>query len=468
MATLTLDRMAAGGMHDQVGGGFHRYSTDREWLVPHFEKMLYDNALLTMAYLDAYQVTGEERYADVARDILRYVERDMTSADGAFFSATDADSPAPSGRSEEGWFFTWTPAEIEKVLGPARSRVVEAWFAVTPRGNIEGRSILHTPRSLTEVATQLGLPEGEVRATIEESRQLLYEARSRRPPPLRDEKILTAWNGLMISAYARAALVFGNERYGEEAARAASFLLDRLRKGQRLFRSFKDGQARHDAYLDDYAFLIAGLLDLFEATGDPRWLREAVSLDRVVEAHYEDHAGGFFRTSDDHEQLLARERPGFDGAEPAGSSVQILNLLRLSEITTQQAYRQRADRALMAVGTIFERAPGGAGEALLALDFALDSAKEIVIVTQRSRAEAEPLLARLRATYMPNRVLLVTVEGEPLTTLSRLSPLVEGKSAGKGPATAYVCRRGVCNLPTADPSIFEKQIRKVDPLQGGK
>ncbi|MEX1245022.1 MAG: thioredoxin domain-containing protein [Thermoanaerobaculia bacterium] len=468
MATLTLDRMAAGGMHDQVGGGFHRYSTDREWLVPHFEKMLYDNALLTMAYLDAYQVTGEERYANVARDILRYVERDMTSPDGAFFSATDADSPAPSGKREEGWFFTWTPDEMELALGPERARIVEAWFDVTPKGNFEGRNILHTPKSLPEVAKTLGQPPEKLRATIEESREILYEARSKRPPPLRDEKILTAWNGLMISAYARAALVLGNESYGQAAARAATFLLEKLRKGQRLFRSFKDGRARHDAYLDDYAFLIAGLLDLFEATGDQRWLREAVALDRVVEAHYEDHAGGFFRTSDDHEQLLARERPGYDGAEPAGSSVEILNLLRLSELTTQARYRERADRALMAVGGILERAPGGAGELLLALDFQLDSPKEIVIVTRRSRAEAEPLLARLRSAYVPNRVLLIAVEGEPLTALSRLSPLVEGKAAGKGPAMAYVCRRGVCDLPTADPSNFEKQIRKVDPLQGGK
>ena len=467
MATLTLDRMAAGGMHDQVGGGFHRYSTDQQWLVPHFEKMLYDNALLTMGSLEAYQVTGERRYADVAREILRYVERDMTSPEGAFYSATDADSPAPSGRREEGWFFTWTPDEIEAALDPRRARTVEAWFDVTSRGNFEGRNILHTGKPLTEVAKALGMAPEEVRSTIDEARDILYDARSKRPPPLRDDKILTAWNGLMISAHARAALVLGDSRYAQRAERAAGFLLQKLRKGERLFRSFKDGRAQHDGYLDDYAFLTAGLLDLFEATGDTRWLREAISFDRVIETHYEDSSnGGFFLTADDHEHLLARERPSYDGAEPAGSSVEILNLLRLSELTTNEAYRKRAAHAFMPLGGVLRNSPAAVSETLLALDFFLDSAKEIVIVTHGSRAEAEPLLARLRTTYVPNRVLLVAEEGPSLGELGRLTPLVQGKVADKNQATAYVCKRGVCDLPTTDPAVFEKQIRQVDPLPG--
>jgi uncharacterized protein YyaL (SSP411 family) len=465
MVTVTLDRMAAGGMHDQVGGGFHRYSTDPQWLVPHFEKMLYDNALLAMAYLEGYQATGEKRYADIVREILLYVERDMTSPEGAFYSATDADSPGPTGRREEGWFFTWTPEEIREVVDPRRARIAEAWFGVTSKGNFEGRNILHTPKPLAEVAKALGMPQEQVRTAIEESRDILYEARRQRPPPLRDEKILTSWNGLMISAYARAALVLGNERYALRAGRAAEFLLQKLRKGERLYRSFKDGRAQHDAYLDDYAFLAAGLLDLFEATGDTRWLREAISLDRVVGAHYEDRSnGGFFLTADDHERLLARERPSYDGAEPAGSSVEMLNLLRLSELTTNEAYRTRAERAFTALGGVLQSSPAAVSEALLALDFFLDSAKEIVIVTRRSRAEAEPLLARLRTAYLPNRVLLVTTEGASLGALARQVPLVEGKVAAKGQPTAYVCKRSVCDLPTADPAVFEKQIRQVDPL----
>ncbi|MGH9366393.1 MAG: thioredoxin domain-containing protein, partial [Thermoanaerobaculia bacterium] len=467
MVTLTLDRMAAGGMYDQIGGGFHRYSTDPQWLVPHFEKMLYDNALLAMGYLEGYQATGEKRYADIAREILRYVERDMTSPQGAFYSATDADSPGPAGRREEGWFFTWTPDEIREVVDPRRARIAEAWFDVTPKGNFEGRNILHTPKPLAEVAKALRVPPEEVQPAIEESREILYETRRQRPPPLRDEKILTAWNGLMISAYARAALVLGDEGASHKASRAAGFLLAKLRKGERLYRSFKDGRAQHNAYLDDYAFLTAGLLDLFEATGDARWLREAVSLDRVVEAHYEDRGnGGFFLTSDDHERLLARERPSYDGAEPAGSSVQILNLLRLSEFTAAGAYRSRAEKALAAMGSVFQQAPSAIPEALIALDFYLDSPKEIVIVTNHSRADAAPLLARFRTTFLPNRVLLVVPEGRPAAELAHLVPLVEGKVAAKGRAMAYVCKRGVCDLPTADPAIFERQIRQVDPLPG--
>jgi hypothetical protein len=429
--------------------------------------MLYDNALLAMTYLEAYQATGEKRYAGVVRETLRYVERDMTSPEGAFYSATDADSPAPSGRREEGWFFTWIPDEIEVALDPRRARIVEAWFDVTPRGNFEGRNILHTGKPLTEVAKALGLAPGEVRSTIDEAPDILYDARSKRPPPLRDEKILTAWNGLMISAHARAALVLGDPRYAQRAERAAGFLLKNLRKGERLSRSFKDGRAKHAGYLDDYAFLTAALLDLFEATGNLRWLREAISLDRVVEAHYEDRSnGGFFMTADDHERLLARERPSYDGAEPAGSSVEILNLLRLSELTTNQSYRKRAERAFMPLGGALRNSPGTVSEALLALDFLLDSAKEIVIVTRRSRSEAEPLLARLRTTYVPNRVLLVATEGPALGELARLSPLVKGKVACKDGPMAYVCKRGVCDLPTADPAVFEKQIRQIDLLPG--
>jgi hypothetical protein len=345
----------------------------------------------------------------VTREILRYVERDMTSPEGAFYSATDADSPAPSCRREEGWFFTRTLDEMELALGPERARIVEAWFDVTPKGNFEGRNILHTGRPLPEVAKTLGLPSEKLKDTIEESREILYDARRKRPPPLRDEKILTAWNGLMISAHAKAALVLGDPRYAQRAERAAGLLLKNLRKGERLSRSFKDGRAQHDGYLDDYTFLTAALLDLFEATGNLRWLREA---------------------------------------------------------TTNEAYRKRAERAFMALGGVLRNSPAAVSEALLALDFLLDSAKEIVIVTRRSRSEAEPLLARLRTTYVPNRVLLVATEGAALGELARLSPLVQGKVAGKNQAMAYVCKRGVCDLPTTDPAIFEKQIRQVDPLPG--
>ncbi len=466
MATQTLEKMAGGGMYDHAGGGFHRYSTDARWLVPHFEKMLYDNALLVMAYLEGYQATGREAFARVARETLRYVERDMTSPEGAFYSATDADSLTPAGRREEGYFFTWTPDEIRTALGEEQARIVNAYYGVTPGANFEGRNILHVPQPLQEVARGLGLAPDRLLSAIEGSKDRLYAARAKRPSPLRDDKILAAWNGLMIGAHAQAALVLGDARYAERGARAARFVLARMRRDGRLLRSYRDGEARHSAYLDDYAFLIAGLLDLYEATGDPGWLREALSLDTTLEKRYEDKEhGGYFMTSDDHEALLAREKPAYDGAEPSGNSVQALNLLRLHELTTDDRYRLRAERALSAFGGRMAEAPAALSEMLMASDYQLDTPKEIVIVARASRDDAAPLLAKLRSAFVPNRVLIVAAEGEDLKAQSQLVPLLEGKLSRKGPATAYVCERRVCQLPTADPEVFARQIRKVEPLR---
>ena len=244
MATRTLEHMAAGGIHDQVAGGFHRYATDPEWLVPHFEKMLYDNALLAAAYLEAYQVTGREDFARVVRETLRYVERDITSPDGAFYSATDADSPGPDGVREEGWFFTWAPDELDAVLGRDRASAVAAYYGVTESGNFEGRTILNTPRPLADVAAELGMTADALRRTVDEARELLYATRAERPPPLRDEKILTAWNGLMISAFAQAALVLNEPGYAERATRAADYVLTHMRRDGRLLRAALNDQAQ--------------------------------------------------------------------------------------------------------------------------------------------------------------------------------------------------------------------------------
>ncbi|MCC7382029.1 MAG: thioredoxin domain-containing protein [Deltaproteobacteria bacterium] len=459
MAELTLEKMAAGGLHDHVGGGFHRYSTDAEWLVPHFEKMLYDNALLVIAYLEAYQVTQRAGFADVARDILDYVQRDMTSPEGAFYSATDADSPAPDGRREEGWFFTWTPSELAEVLGPERAAHAAVYFGVTPAGNFEGRSILHVARSIAEVARELQISPDALRATVRQAAAELYRARQGRRPPLRDEKILTAWNGLMISAFARGALVLGDGPYLASARQAADFVLTRMRAGGRLLRSFKDGEARHAGYLDDYAFLIAGLLDLYEASGEKRWLDAAIDLDQILEHQHEDlKDGGFFMTSHDHEALLAREKPGYDGAEPSGNSVQALNLLRLHALTTQDRYRARAGRAIRAFAGVLEKTPAALSEMLLALDFELNAPKEIVIVVPRARAEAKGFLEKLAQTFVPNRVLLVAAEGAEIDSLASIAPIAEGKRAEGGQPTAYVCEGTVCALPTSDPDVFARQI----------
>lgn len=469
IATTTLSKMASGGIYDHVGGGFHRYSTDKHWLVPHFEKMLYDNALLTMAYLEAFQVTGNPEYERIVKETLRYIERDMTSPEGAFYSATDADSLTPSGHREEGYFFTWTPEELTKILGSARMKVFEKYFILKNEGNFEGRIILHTHTTAAQVAKELGLPEEKVRTLLEESKELLYQERSKRPPPLRDEKILTSWNGLMISTHAQAGLILGDANYVNRAMKAAQFIIDKLYADGRLSRSYKDGQAKYNAYLDDYAFLTAGLLDLYEATGDPQWLKKATELDRVLAKFYEDKKnGGFFMTSSDHEKLLAREKPNYDGAEPSGNSIAILNLLRLNEFTTDDSYRSRADKALKAFSLTLNANPNALTEMLLALDFRLDKPKEIVIVTPAGKKnDSESLLTEFRKHFLPNRILVVTEEGEGLAGHAEMVPLVQSKSALDGKVTAFVCEKGICELPTSDTKTFTKQISVVEKLKGG-
>jgi uncharacterized protein YyaL (SSP411 family) len=350
--------------------------------------MLYDNALLIMAYLEGYQVTGDEAFKRIAKEILRYVKRDMTSLQGAFFSATDADSPTPEGHREEGYFFTWTPAELDEVLGKDRSKVVKAYYAVGSAGNFEGRNILHTPKTAAEVARFLKIPAARLRTVIEESKELLYQQRNRRQPPLRDEKVLTAWNGLMISAHARAGLILGESIYIDRAVKAANFILQNLYIQGRLYRSYKDTQAKQMAFLDDYAFFIAALIDLYEATHDIIWLKKAIELDGILEKYYVDRQnGGFFMTSSDHEALIVREKPGYDGAEPSGNSVAVLNLLRLGEFTFKDDYRKHAQKALTSFLGSSTINPLAFSEMLMAFDFFLDSPKEIIIVTPEGKPE---------------------------------------------------------------------------------
>ena len=335
MVVHTLQKMAAGGMYDQVGGGFHRYSTDARWLVPHFEKMLYDNAQLVPLYLSAYQLTERDEFARVARETLHYVEREMTSPEGGFYSATDADSPTPEGHDEEGYFFTWTPTEIEAVLEPADARIAIAYYDLTAAGNFEGRNILHRSRPDEEVASELGISLEELSSKLASARSRLYRARLHRPPPHRDDKILTSWNGLMISAFARASLVLDAETHAKQASKAAAFVVRELKRDDgHLLRSFKDGRARHNGYLDDYAFLIQGLLDLYEATSALRWLEEAIALQRVLDQyHWDAGTGGYFMTSDDHEELLARDKPSNSRKGPT------------TEIMTSQSGRPEAPAA---------------------------------------------------------------------------------------------------------------------------
>ena len=460
LATLTLERMAAGGIHDQIGGGFHRYSTDPDWLVPHFEKMLYDNALLALAYLEGWQATERADFAQVTREILDYAKREMTSPEGGFYSATDADSLNAEGESEEGWFFSWTPQEVEAVLGADQARAVNGYYGVTPAGHLEGRSVLHRERDPGELALELGIERERLDSIIRGARERLYEARARRPAPLRDEKILAGWNGLMISAFAQAGFALDDPSYTNAAGRAARFLLAEMREDGRLLRSFKDGRAAGPAFLEDYAFVVAGLLDLYEADSNPHWLREALSLQETLDVHYADAAGGaYFKNADDHERLLAREKPSQDGAVPSGNSIAARNLLRLAELTGDDRYLERASTLFSAFHEMLTRAPTALSEMLLALDFQLEATKEIVVIRPPSGGDLASMLAPLRATLLPNRILAVATEGDDLRAHSAAVPLVAGKVAREGKVTAYVCQNRVCERPTTDPEVFAAQIR---------
>ncbi len=465
MVERTLAAMAAGGIHDQLGGGFHRYSTDELWLVPHFEKTLYDNAQLAIAYLEGFQLTGREDFARVARETLAYLEREMSDPAGGFYSATDADSPTPGGREEEGRFFTWTQAEMRAVLGNERARAAIAWFDVTRRGQVDGRSVLHDPATPEKMARDLQTSAPELGKRIDAARRDLFRARSKRAPPPRDEKVIAAWNGLAISAFARAGQVLGEPVYAARAQRAAEFLVRDMKPRGRLLRSWKGGVAGKPGTLDDHAFVAQGLLDLYEANHDPRWLTEAAALEDALGKHFADASGGFFLTADDDEALLAREKPAYDGAEPSGNSIAAMNLLRLAEFRSDDGARHLGESVLGAFAP--QLRDGDSLPAMLsALDFALDKPLEVVVVTPAPGAAAA-LQEAQRRIFVPNRIYVLATEGEDHAAQSRLVPLLEGKRARGGKATAYVCRGRTCDLPTSDPRVFAAQLDRVEPLLPG-
>jgi uncharacterized protein YyaL (SSP411 family) len=450
MAVTTLERMAAGGIHDQVGGGFHRYSTDERWLVPHFEKMLYDNALLAVAYAEAWQVTGRPDFARVVRTTLDYVLRELTAPEGGFYSATDADSEGVEGR-----FFVWTEAELRQVLGADADRFVQH-YGVTPEGNWEGANVLHVPR-----------PDEAAWEALAPARAALLARRARRPAPARDEKVLAAWNGLMISAMAFGGRVLGEPRWVEAAARAAGFVLGHLVKDGRLQRTWLGGAAGTPAFLDDHAFLAQGLLDLFEATFEPRWLAEAARLAEELEGRFADaEGGGWFVTAADHERLLVREKPTHDGAEPSGASVAVQVMLRLGAFTADERWRERAGRALRHYAPALEASPLALGELLVGLDLATDAVQEVVLLWPEGAPPPEPFLSVLRQTFLPSRALLGAAEGPALQALGAVSAVAAGKVAAGGRPTAYVCEHGACRLPAIDPEKLRAQLAPVRPYHG--
>jgi len=452
----TLDQMIAGGIHDHVGGGFHRYAVDTQWLVPHFEKMLYDNAQLVVTLLEASQGTRDpkrrDRFRRAASETIDYLDREMLTPGGAYVSATDADSKNPEGELEEGWFFTWTPAELQAELG--RQFDAEAidrfgsHYGVTPSGNFEGRSILH----------QRGfVDDPKVATSFADMREVLYRARTERPPPLRDDKVLAAWNGLMLSALARAGFVLDESRHLERARRLATFLLEQMRGPRgRLLRSHHGGRAAIMAYLDDYAFVVQGMLDLFEATGEANWLAAAIELQARLDEHYwDDDRGGYFMTADDAQALLVRAKPDYDGAEPSGNSVATLNLLRLHELTDDDTYRVRAEAALAAFSSSLTEQGRAVPKLMMALDWRHDRVRQIVVVVGADGPDA--LLDALRGTFVPNAVRIV-VDSTNVATLATSVPALEGKRALDGRTTAYVCEQRVCEAPTHEPQVLREQL----------
>jgi uncharacterized protein YyaL (SSP411 family) len=447
MITETLNRMARGGIYDQLGGGFHRYATDAIWLVPHFEKMLYDNAQLARVYLHAWQITHNEFYRRIAEETLDYVAHEMTDPGGGFYSSQDADS-----EGVEGKFFVWTPEEIRAALGEEAQLFIDA-YGVTERGNFEGKNILYVARDADVLAAMHTLSMQDVETRLVAARQKLFEVREGRVKPARDEKVLTGWNGLMLAAFAEAARVLKREDYRTIAERNADFLLRELRdRGGRLHRSWKAGNVRHMGYLEDYANLIEGLLALYETTFDAQWFVAARELADTMLEHFADPAGGFFDTSDDAEALVTRPKDLQDNAVPSGNAMAAIVLLKLGAFTGEGRYTDAAERALRMVQPALGSAPTGFAQWLSALDFALGEPREIAIVGDGG---ADKLLDVVWSEYRPNQVVACARGAEDASV-----PLLERRTPLNGKATAYVCRNFVCELPVTEPEALAAQLQR--------
>lgn len=445
MVEKTLRAMRLGGICDQIGFGFHRYSTDRQWLVPHFEKMLYDQAMLTMACTEAFQAGGKPEFRETAREILTYVLRDMTSPEGAFYSAEDADS-----EGEEGKFYVWTTEEIRAALSQEDIRFATSLFHITERGNFIDPVTGESPGSnipyLDDLYYRLTADEKQKYETI---RQKLFEVRLKRIPPYKDDKILTDWNGLMIAALARAGRAFQAPEYAQAAGRAARFLLTSMRNPDGSLRHrYRDGEAGLPAHVDDYAFFTAGLLELYQATQEEEWLASALDLNRYMILHFGDpDSGGFYFTSDSGEALLARTREVYDGAVPSGNSVALANLLKLSRITGNVALEENAGKLARAFSNQIRTIPSAHTQFLMGIDFALGPSHEVVIAGKRGAPEVEEMFHALNSRYHPNCIVLFRPDGEEKPRISELAPFTLHQTSVEGRATAYVCKSGQCRTP---------------------
>lgn len=457
MVQLTLDKMASGGIYDHLGGGFSRYSVDARWLVPHFEKMLYDNGLLVSAYIDLYLVTKDPAYKNIACESLDYVLRDMTDADGGFHSAEDADS-----EGVEGKFYVWSREEIYELLGTQAAERFCYVYDVTEDGNFDGQNILHLPKSIEQCATVKGWDLEQLRAELANSREQLLNRRATRIRPGKDDKIIVSWNGLMIEGMARAAVVFGRDDYRTAAIRAATLIREKVTEDDgRLLHTYRNGVAKLSAYLDDYACLANGLVSLYEATFDESWLSWGVTLMETVLARFQTEDGTLYYTADDHEQLITRTIDMHDSSVPSGNAMAATALIRLGKICARSDFLDAASRIVGAAVPIMEAAPSAAGQMLIAADMLVESFYEIVISGGKDSSVDEKLLQSIRSNYIPNSVIAYRSNSNPVVEDSVLQPLFAGRHAFDGEVTMFVCQDQTCESPVVGYDGSIERIRNL-------
>jgi len=468
MDLVTLRKMAAGGMHDHLGGGFHRYSVDRYWHVPHFEKMLYDQAQLASAYLDAFQITRHPQYADVVRDILDYVARDMTSKNSGFFSAEDADSLFEHGKPEhgEGAFYVWTEKQVDAALG-GDSSAFKFHYGVQPHGNtpegsdpqdeFRGKNILIERHTIAETAKHFKKSEDEARQSLARSRERLLSIRNKRPRPHLDDKIIAAWNGLMISAYARSAQILDEPRYLERATRAAKFLRSNLydEKSKLLFRNYRESRSNVEGFADDYAFVIQGALDLYEASFEIEWLKFAIELQETQDRlFFDEKAGGYFSTSGKDKSVVLRMKDDNDSAEPAASSIAALNLLRLAQFRDDKKLDERARKTIDAFAPTLSHFASAMPQMLVAVDYSLSKPSQIIIAGKIDIDATKALLAEVRRHFLPKKILILADGGEGQKFFSEKNEAIPAMSPIDGKSAAYVCENFTCKAPVTDPKAL--------------
>ncbi len=471
MTTLTLGKMARGGIHDHIGGGFHRYSTDTQWFLPHFEKMLYDQAQLAVSYLEAYQISGDPFLREVAVDTLDYVLRDMTGEEGGFYSAEDADSPVSHDHPEEhaeGAFYVWTSQEIVQLLEEGEAFFLD-YYGVKRDGNIErdafgdfkNKNLLHASVVLEEKAKQVGKSPDEIQGIFKRGRQRLLEARSKRPRPGLDDKVLTAWNGLMISSMAKGYQVLQEEKYLRAAEGAATLISEKLYDdlSGRLRRRYREGEAAIEGLLDDYAFFIQGLLDLYETSLEGRWLILAMDLTEIQNRLFWDlDKGGFYNTTGMDPSILVRMKEDYDGVEPSPNSIAVLNLLRLSQMTGKEEWREMAIGSIQAFEERLKTSPQAMPQMMVALNFSLDKPKQILIAGQRDSLDTKAILREVHQRFLPNKILVLADGGPAQQRLVTTLEILDSLRQIDGKATAYICEDYVCKLPTNDVAVVGRLL----------